>query len=111
MAQLAWLIALVASIISAIDTVYPNYSWWCIAYSACCILGVTLMIAADSVFTYHVAATAFLANGLFLSTSSVNALVYSPKGSSEAAAAGFILLSMVMVCNSIGASWGDSREG
>lgn len=55
------------------------------------------MVAADAVFTYLVAATAFMANGLFLTTSSVNALVYSPQGSSEAAAAGFILLSMVFV--------------
>ena len=39
----------------------------------------------------------FLAAGLTYSTSIVNELVYSPEGSKEAAAAGFILLSMVMV--------------
>ena len=39
----------------------------------------------------------FLAAGLTYSTSIVNDLVYSPEGDKEAAAAGFILLSMVMV--------------
>lgn len=39
----------------------------------------------------------FLAAGLTYSTSIINDLVYSPDGDKEAAAAGFILLSMVMV--------------
>ena len=39
----------------------------------------------------------FLAAGLVFTTSSVNTLVYSPDGAKEAAAAGFILLSMVAV--------------
>ncbi len=38
-----------------------------------------------------------LACGLVLTTSSVNGLVYSTNGAKEAAAAGFILLSMVTV--------------
>ena len=43
----------------------------------------------------------FLAAGLTYSTSIVNDLVYSPEGDKEAAAAGFILLSMVMVSDFI----------
>lgn len=43
----------------------------------------------------------FLAAGLTYSTSIVNDLVYSPDGDKEAAAAGFILLSMVMVSHLI----------
>jgi SHO1 osmosensor len=39
----------------------------------------------------------FLAAGLVLTTSAVNSLVYSPRAAFEAAAAGFILLSMVAV--------------
>jgi len=35
---------------------------------------------------------------MVLVTSSVNSLVYSKSGAREAAAAGFILLSMVVVC-------------
>lgn len=42
----------------------------------------------------------FLGAGLVFTTSSVNSLVYSSDGAHEAAAAGFILLSMVAVCPS-----------
>ena len=40
---------------------------------------------------------AFLAVGLTYTTAIVNELVYKPEGAKEAAGAGFILLSMVMV--------------
>lgn len=40
----------------------------------------------------------FLATGLVYTSSIVNALVYDSDGAMEAAAAGFILLSMVAVC-------------
>jgi SHO1 osmosensor len=39
----------------------------------------------------------FLAAGLVFTTSSVNSLVYSPVAPFEAAAAGYILLSMIAV--------------
>lgn len=42
--------------------------------------------------------TGYLSGGMVLVTSSVNSLVYSKSGAREAAAAGFILLSMVVVC-------------
>jgi hypothetical protein len=41
--------------------------------------------------------TAYLAAGLVFTTSAVNSLVYSSDAAKEAAAAGFILLSMVAV--------------
>ena len=63
------------------------------------IVGVFVVVASDTTQTYHVAIVGFLACGLVLTTSSVNALVFSPIGSREAAAAGFILLSMVAVSN------------
>lgn len=72
-----------------------------------------MVVASDSTQTYHVAVrndpllskaladsvqvVGFLAAGLVFTTSSVNTLVYSPEGAKEAAAAGFILLSMVAV--------------
>lgn len=62
-----------------------------------CIIGVFVVIASNTIQTYHVAVVGFLAAGLVLTTSSVNALVYSPEGAKEAAAAGHILLSMVAV--------------
>ena len=62
-----------------------------------CIIGIFVVIASDSIQTYHVAIVGFLSAGLVLTTSSVNTLVYSPEGAREAAAAGHILLSMVTV--------------
>ena len=58
------------------------------------------MVASDTTQTYHIAVVGYLACGLVLTTSSVNALVYSTNGAKEAAAAGFILLSMVTVSRS-----------
>ena len=61
------------------------------------ILGVTFAVAANAVYTYHVAMVGFLAAGLVFTTSSVNSLIYWSDKAKQAAAAGFILLSMVSV--------------
>ena len=61
------------------------------------VIGIFIVVASDATQTYHVAIVGYLACGLVLTTSSVNALVYSNNGAKEAAAAGFILLSMVTV--------------
>jgi SHO1 osmosensor len=61
------------------------------------IVGIIVAVATNSIATYHVAMVGFLAAGLVFTTSSVNSLIYYPEGSKEAAAAGFILLSMVSV--------------
>jgi SHO1 osmosensor len=92
--QSGWLIAFVSSILADISQEYPNYSWWSLAYLLCCIIGVTYVVGADAVYTYHVALTGFLAAGLVFTTSSVNSLIYYPAAAKEAAAAGFILLSI-----------------
>lgn len=96
-AVIAWIITFVSSIISQIHSDFPNYSWWAIAYMFCCVLGVLVTVASDSIYTYHVAIVGFLAAGLVFTTSAVNSLVYSSDGAHEAAAAGFILLSMVAI--------------
>ena len=96
--QCGWLIAFVSSIIADISEDYPNYSWWALAYMLCCIVGVIVAVAADAVYTYHVAIVGFMAAGLVFTTSSVNSLIYYSDPAKEAAAAGFILLSMVAVC-------------
>lgn len=96
-AQAGWIIAFVSSIIAAISEEYPNYSWWALAYMFCVIVGVIVAVAADAVDTYSVAMVGFLAAGLVFTTSSVNSLIYWSDRSKEAAAAGFILLSMVSV--------------
>ncbi|KAI9654078.1 MAG: Transmembrane osmosensor [Bathelium mastoideum] len=94
---LGWIIAFVASIISATHGNVPNFVWWSIVYMFFCIIGVLATVATDSVFTYHVAITGFMAAGLVFNTSSVNSLVYSSDGAKQAASAGFILLSMVTI--------------
>ena len=96
-AQAGWLIALVSSIIADLGQEYPNYSWWALAYMFCVIIGVILAVGFNAVHTYHVAIVGFLAAGMVFTTSSVNSLIYWSTGSKEAAAAGFILLSMVSV--------------
>jgi SHO1 osmosensor len=99
-AALAWVIAFIGSIIATaahLDPVFPNYSWFAIAYMLCVIVGVFVVIASDTVQTYHVAIVGYLACGLVLTSSSVNSLIYSSNGAKEATAAGHILLSMVNI--------------
>ena len=95
--QAGWLIAFVSSIIADIGGDYPNYSWFALAYMFCVIVGVIVAVAADAVDNYQVAIVGFLAAGLVFNTSSANSLIYWSAHSKEAAAAGFILLSMVSV--------------
>lgn len=66
-----------------------------------CIVAVFVTVATDSVHTYHVALVGLLSAGLVFTTSSVNSLIYYSDAAKEAAAAGFILLSMVSVSGDI----------
>ena len=80
----------------------------------CVVVGVFVVVGSASTETYHVAVSSlherskylsadtwqivgFLAVGLVYMPSIINVLVYSSDGAKEASAAGFILLSMVMV--------------
>jgi len=97
-AYLAWLITFVASLIAALrNGAFPNFAWWVIAYMFCVVVGVFIVVGSDSTHTYHVAIVGFLAVGLVYMPSIINVLVYSSDGAKEASAAGFILLSMVMI--------------
>ncbi|TID23569.1 high osmolarity signaling protein sho1 [Venturia nashicola] len=96
-AILAWLIAFISSIIADVNGDYPNFAWWAMVYTFFCILGVLVTVASDAEQTYNVAIVGFLAAGLVFTTSAVNSLVYANSGAKEAAAAGFILLSMVCI--------------
>lgn len=98
-AALAWIISFFACIFAQVQnkTTFPTYSWWTVVYYFFVIAGVFVVVASDAIQTYHVAVTGYLAAGLVLTTSSVNGLVYSSNGAKEAAAAGFILLSMVTI--------------
>ncbi|OAA60234.1 high osmolarity signaling protein [Niveomyces insectorum RCEF 264] len=96
---LAWIIAFISSIVAQVQTKgsFPTYTWWTNVYYFFVIAGVFVVVASDTTQTYHVAVVGYLACGLVLATSSVNGLVYSTNGAKEAAAAGFILLSMVTI--------------
>ncbi|EJT70956.1 osmosensor protein [Gaeumannomyces tritici R3-111a-1] len=98
-AALAWIIAFISSVVAQIQTVanFPTYTWWSVVFYAFLIPGIFVVVASDTIQTYHVALVGYLACGLVLTTSSVNGLVYSTNGAKEAAAAGFILLSMVTI--------------
>lgn len=98
---LAWIIAFISCVIGQIQSTkldgFPTFSWWSVVFMLFLIIGVMVVVAADAAQTYHIALVGYLACGLVLTSSSVNALVYSSSAAREAAAAGFILLSMVNI--------------
>lgn len=98
---LAWIISFFGSIFahiqSPIDNRFPLFTWWTVVFYFFAIIGIFIVVAADATQTYHVAIVGYLGCGLILATSSVNGLIYTNNGAREAAAAGFILLSMVTI--------------
>lgn len=94
---LAWLISFIGSIIANVQTDFPNYVWWAVAYMICVIAGIIVVMGSDTSLTYSNAITGYLSAGLVFTTLAVNSLVYQPQSSKQAAAAGFILLSMIIV--------------
>lgn len=76
---------------------FPKFAWWSIVLMFFLIPAVFVVVASDSIQTYHVALVGYMGAGLVLTSSSVNSLIYYSEGSRQAAAAGFILLSMVNV--------------
>jgi len=85
----------------------PPFAWWAVVYLLFLILGIFVVVASDAINTYHVAVVGYLAAGLILGSSSVNFLIFSNRRAFQAAAAGFILLSMVQVCinSRLGRPW------
>ncbi|KAK5061491.1 Transmembrane osmosensor [Exophiala bonariae] len=96
-ALLAWVIAFISSIIADVNDPFPKYAWWSVAYMLCCIVGVTVVFGTNTSHIYSIAVVGFLSAAIVMTTSTVNQLIYSPKGAMEAAAAGHILLSIVTV--------------
>jgi len=98
-ATLAWIISFVATILAHIQVPFefPLYTYWALVFYFFLIIGVFVVIASDSVQTYHLALVGYLGCGLVLTTSSVNNLIHFTQGAKEASASGFILLSMVTI--------------
>jgi SHO1 osmosensor len=63
----------------------------------CLIVGIFVAIVSNTAHDYHVAIVGFLAAGLILTSSAANNLMYTSDRAQEAAAAGFILLSIANV--------------
>lgn len=76
---------------------FPKFVWWSIVFMFLLIPAVFVVVASDSIQTYHVALVGYMGAGLVLTSSSVNSLIYFSEGARQAAGAGFILLSMVNV--------------
>lgn len=96
-AMLAWIISFVSSIVANVQTNFPNYTWWAVVYMLLCLAGIFVVFATDTSLVYGSAIASYLAAGLVFTTISVNALVYEPEASKQAAAAGFILQSMIII--------------
>ncbi|PSS18304.1 hypothetical protein M430DRAFT_275757 [Amorphotheca resinae ATCC 22711] len=97
--MLAWVLTFVASVIASTQDTdpYPNYCWFSVAFMLCLIVGIFAVIASDTTEEYHVAIVGFLAAGLILTTSSVNNLLYTSNAAKQAAASGFVVLSIVNI--------------
>ncbi|KAI0118228.1 hypothetical protein GGR51DRAFT_545501 [Nemania sp. FL0031] len=103
-AALSWLISLIGSIIGQINSdpndkinMFPKFVWWSIVFMFLLIPAVFVVVASDSIQTYHVALVGYMGAGLVLTSSSVNSLIYFSESARQAAGAGFILLSMVNI--------------
>jgi len=94
---LAWLIAFISSIISDVKEPFPNFAWWALVFQLLCIVAVSVVVGYEAEENYNIAIVGYLAAGIVFTASAVNSLIYSSSGAKEAAAAGFILLSMVSI--------------
>ncbi|KAM7198507.1 hypothetical protein V8F33_005013 [Rhypophila sp. PSN 637] len=92
---LAWVIVFIASIVAQIKGTIPSYYWFGLVFHLFIVVGVFIVIASDSIQTYHVAIVGYLGCAVVLSTSAINNQVYSNAPANQAVAAGYILLTMV----------------
>jgi len=106
-AFLAWVIAFIGLIVAHVEwasdesdargSEVNKFAWWSGVYGLFLILGIFVVVASDTIHTYHVALTGYCAAGMVLQTTAVHALIHSDKPSRQASAAGFVLLSMIMI--------------
>lgn len=96
--QLAWLIAFIGTIVATVEVEgLSRFPWWAVIFNLFLTVGVFVVVASDTVHTYHVAVSTYSGVGLVLASTAVNALIYGERPAMQAAAAGFILLCMVTV--------------
>ncbi|KAH8170014.1 SH3 domain-containing protein [Sarocladium implicatum] len=96
--MLAWLIAFIGTIVATVEVEgLSRFPWWAVIFNLFLTVGVFVVVASDTVHTYHVAVSTYSGVGLVLASTAVNALIYGERPAMQAAAAGFILLCMVTV--------------
>jgi SHO1 osmosensor len=100
--QLAWVIAFISFIVSAVQEVPEDervnkFGWWSGVYALFLNIIVFVVVASDTIHTYHVAVSSYCAVGLVLSSVAIQNLIYWPIGSRQASAAGFVLLAIIQV--------------
>ncbi|KAI9883481.1 MAG: riboflavin kinase [Watsoniomyces obsoletus] len=99
-AILAWIIAFVGGLFAHLrsnsNNPFPNYVWWTTVFMLFSIIGVIIVVL-GGLHNYHMAIVGYMAAGLVLTSSAVQAFVYSSDSAREAAAAGHILLSMICI--------------
>ncbi|KLJ13142.1 SHO1 osmosensor [Blastomyces silverae] len=95
--MIAWLLSFVTCVISDIQGLFPNFAWWAVGYMLCAIIGISMVLGSQTSHVYGVAIVGYLAAGLTFTTLAVNSLIYDDEASKQAAAAGFILQSMVII--------------
>lgn len=98
---LAWIIAFAGFIAAAVqasdDPGFNNFPWWSAIYSLLLNIFVFVIVASDTIHTYHVALTAYCAAGIVLTSVAIHALIYQESGARQAAAAGFVLLAIIQM--------------
>lgn len=102
--QLAWIIAFISFIVADVqasdmnDSEFNKFPWWSGVFSLLLNIVVFVVVASDTIHTYHVALTAYCAAGMVLSSIAIHSLIYWSYSSRQAAAGGFVLLAIIQVC-------------
>ncbi|KAL2210107.1 hypothetical protein CC79DRAFT_1365514 [Sarocladium strictum] len=95
---LAWLIAFIGTAVTQVEVPgISKFPWWAVVYTLFLNIGVFVVVASDTVHTYHVAVSSYSAVGLVLSSTAVNSLIYGDRASMQAAGAGYILLCIITI--------------
>lgn len=76
---------------------YPPIGWWAVVLVLLITVGVFVIVASDTTQTYHVAITVFQGAALAILSIVIQNILLVDSGAWQAAAAGFILLAIIMV--------------
>jgi SHO1 osmosensor len=93
---LAWVIAFISIIVAQVqDESFARFPWWSVMYSLLLNIIVFVIVASDTVHTYHVAVTGYCAAGLAIVSVGIHMTIFSSNGAQQAAATGLVLLAII----------------